>query len=246
MVQKLTGLLNFLQKAIVPRRTYTRRMYDKLRLTDNAGNLLKQYHHIKVDDGFRDDCRMWLSFLTSQGNNYIQLCHPFIDFMAPSLTAEELDFYTDSSLCKTLGFGCIFSDRWFAGLWGADFIDNEKPSIEFLELFALCAAVLTWEHLLQNCRVIIYCDNEAVVNIVNNMTSKCTKCMKLVRMLIKDGMLNNRRIFVKHVRSEANVRADMLSRCQFDRFWRNSKSTTFKKPNQISEQVWPIDKIRFD
>ena len=43
-VQKLTGILNFLQRAIVPGRTFTRRMYDKLKIRDKDGNPLKQYH----------------------------------------------------------------------------------------------------------------------------------------------------------------------------------------------------------
>ena len=52
-IQKLTGLLNFLQKAIVPGRMFTRRMYDKLKMHDSRGRILKHYHHIKVDKDFR-------------------------------------------------------------------------------------------------------------------------------------------------------------------------------------------------
>ena len=58
-IQKLTGLLNFLHRAIVPGRMFTMRMYNKLKLTDNQGNQLKHYHHIKVDMGFKEDCHVW-------------------------------------------------------------------------------------------------------------------------------------------------------------------------------------------
>ena len=36
-VQKLTGTLNFLSRAIVPGRTFTRSMYDKLKTSDSKG-----------------------------------------------------------------------------------------------------------------------------------------------------------------------------------------------------------------
>ena len=51
-VQKLTGNLNFLSRAIVPGRTFTRCMYNKLKLWAKDGKLLKAHHHIHVDQEF--------------------------------------------------------------------------------------------------------------------------------------------------------------------------------------------------
>ena len=55
-VQKLTGLLNFLQRAIIPGRTFTRRLYDKLKLKDKKGCVLKPYHHINITKDIKNDC----------------------------------------------------------------------------------------------------------------------------------------------------------------------------------------------
>ena len=184
-IQKLTGLLNFLQRAIVPGRAFTRRMYDKLKITDKNGNPLKQFHHIRVDEGFRQDFEVWLIFLQRRQHDKLVLCRPFID-LSKTINAQKINFYSDASLCKTLGFGAVFQDSWIYGAWGSEFIEDQSPSIEFLELFALCAGVLTWSENLINTRVIVFCDNQAVVQIVNNMTSKCPKCMKLVRILVED------------------------------------------------------------
>ena len=52
-IQVLTGLLNFLNRAIVPGRTFTRRMYAKLRITDKNGAHLKQYHHLNIGREFK-------------------------------------------------------------------------------------------------------------------------------------------------------------------------------------------------
>ena len=63
--------------------------------------------------------------------------------------------------------------------WGKDTADLD-PSIQYLELFALVAAVLAWISRFQNRSVTIFCDNQSVVAMVNNTTSKCINCMTLI------------------------------------------------------------------
>ena len=41
----------------------------------------------------------------------------------------------------------------------ADFIENDQPSIAFLELYALCVGILMWNQELRNCRIVVFCDN---------------------------------------------------------------------------------------
>lgn len=57
-VQQLTGLLNFICRAIFPGRAFTRRFYAKI-----AGNNLKQHFHIRVDNEMRADLLVWKTFL---------------------------------------------------------------------------------------------------------------------------------------------------------------------------------------
>ena len=58
-IQQLTGTLNFLKRAIVPGRAFTRGMYAKLKLTNAKGELLKQHHHIWLSKDFTQDCKVW-------------------------------------------------------------------------------------------------------------------------------------------------------------------------------------------
>ena len=160
--------------------------------------------------------------------------------------ADVLDFFTDASLSKKFGYGAVFKHQWLYGIWGSEFIEEQSPSIEFLELFALTAGILTWASQLTNVCIVIFCDNEAVVNMVNNLTSKCRQCIKLIRLLVEDNLLHNRRVFVRHVRTKLNQRADALSRLQFDHFWRHSPPGTNTKPDTIIEKLWPIEKIWFN
>ena len=241
-IQKVTGLLNFLQCAVVPGRTFMRRMYDKLRIKDKNGRILKQHHHVCLDVGFREDCSIWLKFLISNAN--ASLYRPFVDFSA-ELCATTLAFYADASLNKNFGFGAVFGNRWICRKWGSEFIVEQEPSIEFLELFALTMGILTWGKFLKNFRMIVFSDNEAVCNIVNNMTSRGPNCMKLVRLLVLDNFVNNRRVFVRHIKSSLNVLVDSLSRLQFRRFWNHAPTMMLPFPDEINKDIWPIDKLWF-
>lgn len=50
-IQSLAGLLNFLCRAVVPGRAFTRRLYNSIKG-------LSQYHHLRVTPAIRDDCAM--------------------------------------------------------------------------------------------------------------------------------------------------------------------------------------------
>ena len=48
-LQQLVGLLNFINKAVVPGRAFTRRMYSKFSGWDAKDAELKQFHHVRLD-----------------------------------------------------------------------------------------------------------------------------------------------------------------------------------------------------
>ena len=54
-IQQITGILNFINKAIIPGWAFTRAMYRRLATKDKNGNKLKQHHHIylKQDRGLQ-------------------------------------------------------------------------------------------------------------------------------------------------------------------------------------------------
>ena len=126
-IQRLTGTLNFLNKVITPGRTFTRRMYDKLKLTDNSGQPLKQYHHVNLDKEFIKDCRIWEIFL--QHADARTLCRPFIDFDT-CIHAKVLNFYSDASLSiKHGGLGAVFMSHYLVGRWNKSFLIEQKLNI---------------------------------------------------------------------------------------------------------------------
>ena len=254
-LQKLCVYLNFLCKAIVPGRPFMRRMYakyshvvghpeemsSKVRSYDFK---LKQNHHIRLDKEFKLDCEMWIQFLS--GNLEEVVCCPMTDFRHSNIT--DIKFYSDTSASeKHWGFGALMNNSvWLQVDWEKDFIQRRKPSIKYLELFALCAGILTWcdqMPILNNREICIYCDNQAVMQMVNNTTSSCKNCMVLIRMLVLNNVRYNRKIQVHYVDTKSNFLADALSRGQMKCFWNLAPGSMQRESTHISSEIWPVTKI---
>ena len=241
-IQQLTGLLNFLAKIIVPGRLFTRRMYAKMEA--KTTNLM-QHHHVTIDAEFRSDMAIWTMFLLNAEREPTFLCRPFID-LGMELDAVKLDLYTDSSANPRLGFGGVFSSRWFFGQWQPGFIRKNKPSIQYLELYAVCMAIFIWIDYFRNFRLVLYCDNETVCGMLNQTTSGCKHCMVLLRKLMVKCLESNTRVFAEHVRTADNGLSDSLSRLQFKRFLRlaaDKHKIMEVLPHPLSEELWPLSKI---
>ena len=197
----------------------------------------KKFHHIKLDMEFKFDCQIWLEFL--KNNSYCTRPMIDIDMFA---TSEEISFCSDTSAARHLGYGCIFGTKWLFGCWEDGFIDEKCPSIEYLELFALMAGLLMWEQELANCRIAIFCDNTAVVEMINNNASSCKNCMFLLRILTLNGLQFNQRVSAKYINTKANFLADALSRQQIAKFkWLGPHMN--EHPDKISPSIWLISRI---
>ena len=241
-IQQLTGTLNFLNRTVVPGRAFTRGLYAKLKLHDNKGRLLLPYHHMYLNSDFIQDCLVWVTFLKNPANLHIS--RPFVDF-SDDKNEECLFFYSDASKNENFGIGAVFNNRWIVGRWTPGFIKSEDPSIEFLELIALVAALYTWKgsRQLNNGRVRLYCDNQAVVAMINTLASSCSQCRKLIRLVALLQIQNNIRIFVNFVRSRDNGLADSLSRMDYSRFSKLAGPSMSPVPDDIPSNIWPVERI---
>ena len=175
---------------------------------------LKQHHHIRVDKEMKLDTLVWAQFLETPAAMY----RPFIDFDAKTVHADEIDFHSDASGAKNLRCGAILGKAWFFTQWEPGFINTFKPSIEFLELYAVTLAIELWSYQLRNKRVIIFCDNLSVVHMLARSTSSCPRCLRLLRVIMYSSLKYNVRYFMKHVTSKNNLLADLLSQQKIEEF----------------------------
>ena len=192
-----------------------------------------------MDAEFIADCTVWLWFLRNAHN--WNICRPMVD-LNRELSSLDIGFYSDASKSKMKGAGCVLKNRWLFCQWEPNYIERFDPSIQYLELYALCLGIFTWADRIKNCRAIIYCDNDAVKNMINNTTSGCKQSMYLIRLLVLNNLRYNRRIFVRHIKTDKNTLADALSRLEFDRFWRNAPEDMNPQNDELSRELWPASK----
>ena len=206
------------------------------RLTAATTKLLP-HHHVRINKEIKMDLEVWKTFLEYPNS----FCRPFMEF--GKLTAMDIDMYSDASRNFSKGFGAYCHSRWTYGIWDKEFMQVAQPSIEYLELFGVTVAVINWIKLFKNNRIYLLSDNESVVHMINNTSSKCKNCMILLRFIVLEGLVQNVRIFAKHVNTKANGKADALSRMKFNRFWRISGDHMNAFPTAIPDKIWPISKI---
>ena len=225
-LQQLCGYLNFLCRCILPGRAFLMRLYS---LT--TGPKLKPHHHIRIKEENRLDLGVWKEFLSSA-----VFSRSFMEI--DPVQTSEIDMYSDAS--GKIGFGAYCQYDWMAGTWG-DFLQF-KPSIEYLELYAVTAGILQWIELFANRRVILFCDNMGVVHMINNPSFKCKNCMILIRLIMLHCMKVNVRVFAKYVNMKDNVLADSLSRADYTRF-RKAGPHMCDKLTPIPAAIWPPSSI---
>ena len=199
---------------------------------------MKPHYHVRVNRDMREDLQTWLQFL----NEPTVYCRPFLDY-SKVLMVGVLDWYTDAS--GVIGCSGICGQEFFQQRWPQNFIKRFNPSIEFLELYAVCASVLLWAKKFTNKRVCIFVDNESCMRNINSATSGCKHSLILIRKIILECMTWNVRLFALHVRSAKNNFADALSRFQNTRFWSDAKkeNRTFVLPSlNVPSEIWPPQK----
>ena len=203
-LQSLIGSLNFACKVVPPGRPFLQRI---IQLTIG---IQKPHHHVSLNKGFYEDIKMWQTFLQAWNGKQFFLNTEWE-------TSATLQLFTDAA--GSIGFGGIHGCQWFQGRWPAH-QNLEAPgiSINWQELFAIVVACSIWGHSWCKKRVLFYCDNEAVVAIINTKRSKCPKIMHLVRVMTLLTLQHNFYFKAKHVPGKFNEVADALSRFQVNRF----------------------------
>ena len=232
VISSLAGSLSFYCRAVPPGRPFIRRLYGAI-----AGMPL--YHHVTMTGQMRRDLKVWWAFLSV---TEVSSSKHFMSFdPAPS---QVSGLSTDA--LSEVGFGCYFRGAWCQARWDHDLMRTLNLGIVWEELFAVLVAITIWGSQLQNQTILVDCDNLPVVYMVNDLTTRSTTCMPLVRLLTFQMLRHNLVVKARHLSSEENSVADALSR--FD------ESTFFQLVGQeadvllvsLPESPRPISKTILD
>ena len=236
-IQQLCGYLNFLGKCIVPGQAFTRRLYAHAVKQGSNGKLLP-HHHVQVNSEMKMDLEVWRIFLQHQSC----FCRPFMDF-SRYWQADEIDMFSDATSNKMLGYGAMCAPEWCYEQWCQQFIETHNPNIAYLELYAVTVGVLNWIHRFANRRVVLFCDNQSVVAMLNPNSSNCRQCMVLIRIIVLKCLTENVRVFAKYVSSKSNICADLLSRQKVQEFRSYGGSKCREQPRETPKELWPMGKL---
>ena len=191
-LKSITGKLQFATTAIPAGRSFLRRLY-------NGTRKHQPRSAIAVSKGMKDDLRVWTNFLNNyNGKTIISERKIF--------SSHDHTIWTDSSMS---GFGGTFHESWIKGTWPTSW---KKLNITILELYPIYILVMMYEKQLFNSTVIFYCDNEAVVAILNSQTSKCNTIMAILRPLVFSLLINNINFKAVHISGVSNTLCDCISR----------------------------------
>ena len=210
----LLGKLVFFSRVVRPGRTFLRRLFD---LSTKTKFL---HHHVRLSIEACLDIKWWLEFARTWNK-----CSFFLDDVWTPSTFLEL--YTDAS---DVGYGALFGSKWFAESFSdADLV----RSITYRELYAIVIACATWSADLVSRRLLVHCDNLAVVEIVNTGSCKCREIMCLVCGLFSICVKYNFDIKLQHIPGVNNIAADSLSRLDLGHFFRENPGMYDHQPTKI-------------
>ena len=156
---------------------------------------------IKLSKEFFQDIDWFLTFLPHfSGSTKI--------FKAPIVLGHSL--YIDA--CTT-GVGGIWSDRVYAA--PIPTFTDFQPDIVHLEMLNILVALRVWASFCTSSLVTFYCDNMAVVQVVESGKTRDIFLNACIRKIWLITATHDIELQIKHIEGKKNTRADALSRIFF-------------------------------
>ena len=122
-------------------------------------------------------------------------------------TNPRFSVTTDAS--GSWGCGAFSGTQWFSLKWN---INAASLHITVKELLPITMAAALWGAKWRGQSVQVWCDNEAVVTILNQGTSKDLEVMHSIRCLAIITAKWEFYLFASHIKGQLNTAADALSR----------------------------------
>ena len=139
-------------------------------------------------------------------------------------------------LVTPVGFGAISRNQIFHAIFPESII-KLKLHINALELFSIVVAVHIWGGTFQGKKILIFCDNEASVKVINSGSSKDAFMQDCLRELCYMAAVFQFDIKAKHILGEENRLVDFLSR------WQTHKKYAVMFNESIAKNIYEEIKV---
>lgn len=201
-LQSLIGKLNFATQCVFGGRFFLRRLHDavcRLRLP---------WHRTRITVSIRRDIDWWLRYL-SEFNGLIDMVDP----------RPRTPIHTDAC---TIGCGAVYENKFVYFRWN-EWPEADRLHINHKETLAFEVALTTWADKLRNSKVIIHCDNQTAVAVLNRGSSRNECVMASLRRVFWLAAKYNLRLEVVYTPGKSNNLADGASRLhEGARVWRGT------------------------
>eukprot|EP00873_Tetraselmis_striata_P006875 jgi/Tetstr1/427139/TSEL_017328.t1 len=186
---RVGGKCQFLYLAIAPARFYLRELHDVLKTRDSWSG------RVKLTRQLERDLQWWVGVPTQHNGRPI------------NRPVETGYLHVDSS---SYGSGAVLNEHHEArGFW---YDDDRNAHITLKELKAVRLAIESFLPMLQNRHIRLHEDNQAVVGVLTNLTSRSPRLMAELRKTWYLMDTHGITLSVRYIRSAANIWADRLSR----------------------------------
>ena len=217
-LESLIGVLQHAATVIKPGRSFLGRVISLLSVAR------QQHHHIRLNAEFRADMTWWQMFATHwNGASLVVLPQ-----------SRTISVTSDAS--GSWGCGAWHEKDWFQLAWDTR---TQGLHIAAKELIPIIIGAVVWGKTWKGSKVVAYCDNSAVVAVVNRRYCHDKIMMQLLRCLFFVEAYLQFQISASHVAGLHNGLADDLSRNRLPSFLK-------KKPDaNVVSSVLPISLLQW-
>ena len=195
-IQSLIGKLNFVAACVKPGRIFISRLMKWLKVLykEKPGTL-----HL-IPEFAKKDILWWYRFLPHYNGIsmmiYEEWCQP--------------DFIFSSDACLS-GCGGFWQGNYFHSIF-PEFILRKKLNINILEMLSIIICLKIWGKYFKGKRIQIFCDNEAVCQVISSGRARCELLQSGLREIAFLTATLEFEIKTVHLDSKSNRISDFLSR----------------------------------
>ena len=227
-LQSIIGKLCFVCKCVRQSRVFLNRLLEVLRSVEWKNNT-----QIKLSDEFHKDVKWWMMFMeTFNGVAFI-----------PPVVWEEPDVTMATDSCLD-GCGGICANQYFHKKF-PHFISIQELPIHKLEFLAVLVGARTWGVSFSGLKIRIYCDNKAVVDVINSSKTKdpfMATCLRELWLVVSRCKFELRAM---HLPGEENRVADWLSRWHLDQKYQETFNRFMSGDSMLEEMFIDDEMFKF-
>lgn len=199
-LERLLGRLQFAGTCIRPGRIFVSRLIEELKDMPVGGSGL-----FPVGPELRKDLLWW-----SEG---MQVYNGVSMMWLLDWAPVDGEAATDSCLS---GIGGVLGNQCYRAALPGSLTQNKDWNIVHFEMLAIIVLVQLFKKELAGRRMVLYCDNDAVVSVINSGRSRnhiLQRCLRWLAFLLLE---NECLVRMKYITSKRNHVADVMSRSQVD------------------------------